>query len=65
MKNRTFNNLQVSLLKELGLDIGSDAADIEDAVSTKLIREGFDKSHKNINQTGIICESILDVIGDE
>lgn len=57
--------MQEDFLTSLGLSADSDAADIEDVVSRKLIQEGFGKGHKKINQTGRICEAILDIIGEE
>ncbi|MBO4819118.1 MAG: hypothetical protein J5528_03160 [Firmicutes bacterium] len=63
-KNR-FNEMQEKFLISLGLSADSDAADIEDTVSKKLMREGFGKGHKTINQTGRMCEAILDIIGEE
>ncbi len=65
MAKSRFNPLQEQFLISLGLSADSDAADIEDVVSKKLIREGFNKGHKTVNQTGRMCEAILDIIGEE
>jgi len=65
MPNKRFSNTQIDFLKSIGLSADSDAADIEGIVSKKLMQDGFDKGHKNINQMGIMCEAILDIIGDE
>lgn len=64
MKNR-FNSYQEQFLISLGLKADDDTVIIEDVVSKKLMREGFDKGHRNINQIGRTCEAILDILGEE
>ncbi len=65
MAKSRFSILQEQFLITLGLSADSDAADIEGVVSKKLMREGFSKGHKTINQVGRMCEDILDIIGEE
>lgn len=57
------NEKQKQLLLKLGLDETSDLDIIEDKVADYLAQNGFDENYQLV-EDGLICESILDYIGD-
>lgn len=57
------NEKQKQLLFKLGLDETSDLDIIEDKVADYLAQNGFDENYQLV-EDGLICESILDYIGD-
>lgn len=62
-----FSNKQIDFMKSIGISVDSDNLSdndfikIEDAVSEKLQKSGFNKDDK-ITELGEMCESILDLI---
>lgn len=64
-----FNKEQNDFIKSLGIQSNElvysddDLVKVEDKVSEKLQINGFDKNY-NINEVGIMCESILDKLND-
>jgi hypothetical protein len=65
-----FNEEQIALLKEIGLNLNftsslseDDIFEIDDRVADHLINYGIGEDDKP-NHIGLICESILEVLSD-
>lgn len=62
-----FSEKQIEFMKSIGISVDfnnlsdNELISIEDRVSEKLQKSGFDEENK-ITETGTICESILDLL---
>ena len=57
------NEKQILLLKKIGVDINAEPDILEEAVGDYLNLHCLDENYKP-NEEGLICESILDHIGN-
>ena len=70
MQSSIFTNKQISFMKNIGInyDFNHISDDelicLEDIIGDYLICKGFDKDY-NVNEIGIMCESILDKLSEQ
>ncbi|MDO4679684.1 MAG: hypothetical protein Q4A55_00185 [Aerococcus sp.] len=56
-----FSITQLNLMKKHGIDPKGGALYLEEQISNLLMLKGYD-GHGNPTETGLICESIIDIL---